>query len=59
MAEACCVFHHPSFLTLALSLQLLDVVDRIEDQVETHAYEDLVPIEIKMAIENRICEFPV
>lgn len=30
------------------------MVDRIEDQVEAHAYEDLVPLEIKLALENRI-----
>lgn len=33
---------------------LLDVVDRIEDQVEAHVYEDLVPLEVKLALENRI-----
>ena len=32
----------------------MDVVDRIEDQVEAHAYEDLVPLEVKLALENRI-----
>ena len=30
------------------------MVDRIEDQVEAHAYEDLVPLEVKLALENRI-----
>jgi len=32
----------------------LDVVDRLEDKVEETTYEDLVPIEVKLALENRI-----
>jgi hypothetical protein len=32
----------------------LDVVDRIEDTVEATAYEDLIPLEVKLALENRI-----
>jgi hypothetical protein len=35
-------------------MQLLDVVDRIEDTVEATAYEDLIPLEVKLALENRI-----
>jgi len=32
----------------------LDAVDRLEDKVEETTYEDLVPIEVKLALENRI-----
>ena len=32
----------------------MEVVDRIEDEVEAHAYEDLVPLEIKLALENQV-----
>ncbi|CAB9517561.1 expressed unknown protein [Seminavis robusta] len=33
---------------------ILDVVDRIEDTVEATAYEDLIPLEVKRALENRV-----
>ena len=29
-------------------------MDRIEDEVEAHAYEDLVPLDIKLALEERV-----
>lgn len=29
-------------------------MDRIEDEVEAHAYEDLVPLDIKLAIEDKV-----
>lgn len=35
-------------------LQILHVMDRIEDEMEAHAYEDLVPLEIKLALEDRV-----
>lgn len=34
--------------------QILHVMDRIEDQVEAHAYEDLVPLDIKLALEDKV-----
>lgn len=39
---------------LDLEGPLLHVMDRIEDEVEAHAYEDLVPLDIKLAIEDRV-----
>lgn len=33
---------------------ILQVMDRIEDEVEAHAYEDLVPLDIKLAIEDKV-----
>ncbi|KAL3930394.1 MAG: hypothetical protein SGBAC_011786 [Bacillariaceae sp.] len=33
---------------------ILHVMDRIEDEVEAHAYEDLVPLDIKLAIEGKV-----
>jgi hypothetical protein len=29
-------------------------MDRIEDEVEAHAYEDLVPLDVKLALEDRV-----
>lgn len=37
-----------------LEAPILQVMDRIEDEVEAHAYEDLVPLEIKLALEDRV-----
>eukprot|EP00526_Cylindrotheca_closterium_P002558 CAMPEP_0113638788 /NCGR_PEP_ID=MMETSP0017_2-20120614/20334_1 /TAXON_ID=2856 /ORGANISM="Cylindrotheca closterium" /LENGTH=913 /DNA_ID=CAMNT_0000549941 /DNA_START=732 /DNA_END=3473 /DNA_ORIENTATION=- /assembly_acc=CAM_ASM_000147 len=33
---------------------ILQVMDRIEDEVEAHAYEDVVPLDIKLAIEDKV-----
>ncbi|CAJ1932471.1 unnamed protein product [Cylindrotheca closterium] len=33
---------------------ILHVMDRIEDEMEAHAYEDLVPLDIKLAIEGKV-----
>lgn len=30
------------------------VIDRIEDEVEVHAYDDLVPLDIKLALEDKV-----
>lgn len=30
------------------------VIDRIEDEVELHAYDDLVPLDIKLALEDKV-----
>eukprot|EP00980_Cylindrotheca_fusiformis_P006667 scaffold1391_cov123-Cylindrotheca_fusiformis.AAC.5 len=37
-----------------LRAQILHVMDRIEDQMEAHAYEDLVPLEVKLALEDKV-----
>jgi len=34
--------------------QILNVVDQIEDDWDEHTYEDLVPLEIKLAIEQNV-----
>lgn len=46
------------YLFIALqynTIQMFQVVmDRIEDEVEVHAYDDLVPLEIKLALEDKV-----
>jgi hypothetical protein len=34
--------------------QIFEVVDRIEDEIEAHGYEELVPLEIKLALEDKV-----
>lgn len=33
---------------------IFDVVDRIEDEIDAHGYEDLVPLELKLALEDTV-----
>jgi hypothetical protein len=36
-------------------LQMLqEVIDRIEDEVEAHGYDDLVPLDVKLALEDKV-----
>jgi hypothetical protein len=36
-------------------LQILQlVIDRIEDEVEAHAYDDLVPLDVQLALEDKV-----
>jgi hypothetical protein len=34
--------------------QILKVIDRLEDEWDEHTYEDIVPLEIKLALEERV-----
>ena len=45
------LLHLTHFLNLT---QIIDVMDRIEDEIEAHAYEDLVPLELKLALEDKV-----
>jgi hypothetical protein len=42
------------YFFLSLILQLIHVIDRFEDEVEAHAYEDLVPLDVKLALEDKV-----